>query len=137
MQQPILLLLLCISYLICIHASDGFSYSFGGGSNQFFFGNAGGPAAPVDNEAYYSLLGVSKTADATAIKRAYRKLAVKLHPDKGGSQEKFKELGEAYQVRKLAERSLMYYSSACNGGACDRIVLVESISYSRPRHSST
>jgi DnaJ domain len=104
MQQPILLLLLCISYLVCIHASDGFSYSFGGGNNQFFFGNAGGPSAPVNNEAFYSLLGVSKSADATAIKRAYRKLAVKLHPDKGGSQEKFKELGEAYQVCKQVKR---------------------------------
>jgi DnaJ-domain-containing protein 1 len=99
MQQPILLLLLCIACFICTHASDGFFSSFGGGGSQFFYGNAGGPSLPIDNEAYYHALGISKSADATAIKRAYRKLAVKLHPDKeGGSQEKFKELGEAYQA---------------------------------------
>jgi DnaJ domain len=129
MQQPILLLLICISYLICIHASDGFSYSFKGGSNQFFFGNAGGPSAPIDNEAYYSLLGVSKTADATAIKRAYRKLAVKLHPDKGGSQEKFKELGEAYQVSKLAERIAALYITV----ASEKVTLCTAWCWSIPQ----
>ena len=48
---------------------------------------------------YYDILGVSKTATADEIKRAYRKLAVKYHPDKeGGDEAKFKELGEAYEV---------------------------------------
>lgn len=50
---------------------------------------------------YYNILGVSKTASADEIKSAYRKLALKYHPDRGGDKEtetKFKEANEAYQV---------------------------------------
>jgi molecular chaperone DnaJ len=51
---------------------------------------------------YYEVLGVGRTASGEEIKRAYRKLAVKFHPDKNPddphSEEKFKELGEAYDV---------------------------------------
>lgn len=55
---------------------------------------------------YYQILGVSKSASAEDIKRAYRKLALKYHPDKGGGKEseaKFKEVNEAYQV--LSDKS--------------------------------
>lgn len=50
---------------------------------------------------YYKLLGVEKDASIDDIKKAYRKLAHKYHPDKGGgkdAEEKFKEVNEAYQV---------------------------------------
>ena len=48
---------------------------------------------------YYQTLGVSKTASADDIKRAYRKLAHEHHPDKqSGNEAKFKEINEAYQV---------------------------------------
>jgi len=53
----------------------------------------------MSNKDYYSILGVDKKAEKTEIKKAYRKLAHKHHPDKsGGSEDKFKEVSEAYAV---------------------------------------
>ncbi|MEP7275138.1 MAG: DnaJ C-terminal domain-containing protein [Betaproteobacteria bacterium] len=56
---------------------------------------------------YYATLGVARTADADAIKGAYRKLARKFHPDvskEPNAEEKFKEVGEAYETLKDPEK---------------------------------
>lgn len=49
-------------------------------------------------EDYYGLLGVSRNASEEEIKRAFRKKAHELHPDKGGDAEAFKKVNEAYQT---------------------------------------
>lgn len=66
----------------------------------------------MEYKNYYDILGVSKNADQKEIKKAYRKLAAKYHPDRNPddpeSEEKFKELGEAYEVLKDPEKRKLY-----------------------------
>src|SRR5882757_7344880 len=61
---------------------------------------------------YYEILSVERSASGDEIKRAYRKLAVKFHPDKNPddahAEEKFKELGEAYDVLMDADKRAAY-----------------------------
>lgn len=57
---------------------------------------------------YYKTLGVSKNATADEIKKAFRKLARKNHPDAGGDEEKFKELNEAYEVLSDDKKRQLY-----------------------------
>src|SRR5512133_118003 len=57
---------------------------------------------------YYDILGVPKTATADEIKKAFRKAARKHHPDAGGSEERFKELNEAYEILSDDEKRKQY-----------------------------
>lgn len=57
---------------------------------------------------YYETLGVTKSASADDIKKAFRRLAVKHHPDKGGDEVKFKEINEAYEVLSNPEKRQRY-----------------------------
>lgn len=69
---------------------------------------------------YYEVLGIERTASEDEIKKAFRKLAVKYHPDKeGGSEEKFKEINEAYEVLKDRQKKQRYdqFGHAGVGGA--------------------
>ncbi len=61
---------------------------------------------------FYEILGVSKSADETAIKKAYRKIAMKYHPDRNpddkAAEEKFKEAAEAYEILSDADKRARY-----------------------------
>ena len=57
---------------------------------------------------YYKTLGVPRTATADEIKKAFRKLARKHHPDAGGDEAKFKEINEAYEVLSDEKKRKIY-----------------------------
>jgi DnaJ family protein A protein 2 len=61
-------------------------------------GGPRGPKKEIDNKKFYDLLGVPQTATFDEIKKAFRKLALKHHPDRGGDKEKFQELNMAYET---------------------------------------
>ncbi len=69
-------------------------------------------ASTTNERDYYEVLGVGKTANADDIKKAYRKLAIKYHPDKNKDdksvEEKFKEATEAYEILSDTKKRAQY-----------------------------
>lgn len=94
----------------------GIPFAFGGGGMPFEAGGGGGgPSSrgrgsdkPVDNESYYKTLGVAKDASEAEIKKAFRKLAMKHHPDKGGDPEEFKKIGKIADVLSDPKKRQVY-----------------------------
>jgi len=62
----------------------------------------------VDTEKLYKILEVSKDATQDEIKKAFRKKALKEHPDKGGDPEKFKDISLAYEALSDPEKRKLY-----------------------------
>ena len=65
---------------------------------------------------YYEVLGVDKSASADEIKKAFRKLAQKHHPDAGGDEDTFKEINEAYEVLSDPQKKAQYDRFGQYGG---------------------
>ena len=68
---------------------------------------------PASEKDYYAILGVDKNADDDQLKKAYRKMAVKWHPDKNQDKKEkaeaqFKEIGEAYDVLSDKNKRAIY-----------------------------
>lgn len=57
---------------------------------------------------YYNILGIERGSSEDEIKKAYRKLAMKHHPDRGGDEKKFKEISTAYDVLSDPQKKQMY-----------------------------
>jgi DnaJ family protein A protein 2 len=76
------------------------------GSRSTFFG--GPPRQSVDTTGFYTILGVSQTASLTEIRKAFRGLARRQHPDKGGDPEVFKAVTSAYEILVSPEKRRMY-----------------------------
>ena len=60
------------------------------------------------NKTFYDVLGVQRNASDDDIKKAFRKLAVKYHPDRGGDEQKFKEISEAYDTLSNPDKRKEY-----------------------------
>ena len=82
-------------------------------------GGGGGPKKDVDTSKLYETLGVAKTASSGEIKKAYRKLAIKHHPDKGGDEHKFKEISAAYEILSDEDKRSKYDKYGLEGVAED------------------
>ena len=70
----------------------------------------------ASNRNFYDVLGVQKNASEDEIKKAFRKLAVKYHPDNGGDENKFKEISEAYETLSNSDKRREYDQMLMYGG---------------------
>ena len=71
----------------------------------------------MSGDDYYSLLGVERSASGAELRKAYLKLALRLHPDKGGDAAQFQAVQNAYSVLKEPEqRARRYLPGASLGG---------------------
>ena len=86
----------------------GFPFEEFAGMHGGMPGGMRGPPKEVDNKKYYELLGVEKNASDADIKKAYRKKALKEHPDKGGDPDKFKEITAAYEILSDRDKREIY-----------------------------
>ena len=82
---------------------------------MFFGGMPGGgfpgmpqKREPADTTELYKTLGIEKSSTAAQIKKAYRKKALRMHPDKGGDLEEFKKLQAAYDVLSDEDKRQTY-----------------------------
>ncbi len=66
------------------------------------------PEAESDNNELYGVLGVAKEATQDEIWKAFKKLAIKHHPDRGGDADKFKEINAAHEVLSDPEKRKVY-----------------------------
>ena len=73
----------------------------------------------ADEKDYYKILGVERTATADEIKRAYKKVAIKYHPDRNegdkAAEEKFKQAAEAYNVLSDPDKRARYDQFGAEG----------------------
>jgi hypothetical protein len=67
-----------------------------------------GQSATVADTSYYDLLGVEPTATSADLQKAYKRKALRLHPDKGGNPEEFKRMKDAYDVLLNPEKRAAY-----------------------------
>jgi len=86
-----------------------FENLFGGGGGGFpGFHAAGGDNEEVDTEGLYKILDVDKNATDREIKKAFKRAALKHHPDRGGDAEKFKEVEKAKQILTDPQKRKLY-----------------------------
>lgn len=85
-------------------SGPNFEGFFGGFPGQGF----GGPPRGGNSDKFYTLLGVEKSATDDDIKRAYKKLAMEHHPDRGGDEGTFKDISKAYNVLSSPEKRAIY-----------------------------
>ena len=95
--------------------SHFFKQGFFGGGFPGGFSEEDHEPQEIENKKLYEVLGLSQSATQDEIKRAFRKLAIQHHPDKGGDQELFKEINAAYEILSNEEKRQIYDKHGLEG----------------------